>query len=104
MTPAGINTVAHYKAAIQAFANEQSGMMLGELQQQKLQTQPALDLSVYINPLLDSQQRVQENLMLLVSDYHGHPPAAEASGAQGGSGVEVRMVRQISPPAAKPAP
>ena len=97
MTPSGIGGAQPFVTEVQDFATRHHlKAVRGKVQ--KRATPQGLDLALYPVSAFDASGVLADNLMIILSDYHGRPPAEFRTDAGTGTGVEVRLVRQDHPP------
>jgi hypothetical protein len=92
MTPSGMSSAANYLQAITAFAKDH-GLTLEPTRQQKAST-GGVDITAFASVMKNGSGAESEQMILFLTNYHGRSPPNFAPDAQGGVGVEVRLVRQ----------
>jgi hypothetical protein len=92
MTPIGLTSAKGYMAAITEFGRPRG------LTVQPAKPQPVnmngIDITAFASVMKNEAGVEAEQMILLLSNYHGRAPREFAEDAKGGVGVEVRMVRQ----------
>lgn len=98
MTPNGVPGVSPFIAVMKAYSENQHG---------KLVTVPAVhtktpdgggDINAYTTGMIDATGKLRESFLVVLTNYHGHPPDPWKHDAEGGVGVEVRFVRELAKP------
>ncbi|HET9161786.1 MAG TPA: hypothetical protein VFN88_14340 [Caulobacteraceae bacterium] len=92
MTPSGLSTASGYLASITAFAKDHDLTVAPTMQQKA--AMGGLDVTAFASVMTTRAGAPAEQMILFLSNYHGRPPAYFAKDAEGGVGVEVRLVRQ----------
>ena len=101
MTPTGIKEVKPFLADVQAFAASHALTLVKDVPR-KVKTPQGLDITMFPLSTRNSVGGLSNNLMIILSNYHGRAPSEFRADAGNGPGVEVRMVRQDYPPSAPP--